>query len=615
MNAAGRQRFRIPTPIVAAVAATMVLWGTYLTTAALDLTFWDAPEFITAARTLGIPHPPGTPLWVLFGHVGWQLFDSVSPPRAVTLIAVTLAALTGGLGAWMASRWVGGRGAVVAAVAAGTMYTVWANATEAEVYAFAMFAGVAMLAAGEWAGRPDASDDQRARGRALIAFIAGLAVPLHLSTLVALPGAVAFAWNGPRPRWRDVAIWCALAALGLSAVAILPLLSVRGPELDSGHPVTLRTLIGVLRREQYAVASLWPRKAPLWLQLGNIFQWADWQVAFGAHPLPTPAWVRTSVSIVFGVLGLQGLRALRAHDARVARAMVLLLASTTFGVAVWLNLRAGPTFGVGVLPDGAPHEARERDYFFALGFWSWGLAAGIGAASLATALSLRMNNRLLRAFALAPMLIALVPLFANRAVVDRTRAPIATLPRTYARLLLDAVPAHGVLLAGGDNDTFLLWYLQQVEEYRPDVTVVTVPLLGATWYRDALVRRGLLPPRAAVRWPGLSAALQSIVIHATSAKREVRVSALLTRADRLLVAPTGAWRLEGLVYAPVAGAAGTTVLDPARLARAAEQVPPSALAPLPPGADPAADVTQALLRCTRVSSLADTLLVSGCNGL
>ena len=46
-----------------------------------------------------------------------------------------------------------------------------------------------------------------------------------------------------------------------------------------------------------------------------------------------------------------------------------------------------------------------------------------------------------------------MPLFANRAVVDRTRTPVATLPRTYGRLLLDAVPEHGELLAGGDAST------------------------------------------------------------------------------------------------------------------------------------------------------------------
>ncbi|MCA0375925.1 MAG: DUF2723 domain-containing protein [Gemmatimonadetes bacterium] len=591
-----------------------MLWGTYLTTAAPDLTFWDAPEFIAAARTLGIPHPPGTPLWVLLGHIGGQWFDALSPPRAVTMVALSVAALTGGLGASMAARWIGGRGAVVAAVAAGTMYTVWSNATEAEVYAFALFASVAMLAAGEWAGRADASDLQRARGRALVAFIAGLAVPLHLSVLVALPAAVAFAWRGAWPRAREVATWVALVALGLSAVAILPLLSAQDPAIDSGHPVTLRALIAVLRREQYVVAGLWPRMAPLWLQVGNVFQWADWQVAYGAHPFPTPALVRTPLSVAFGVLGVLGLRALGRHDARVSRAMLVLVVSALVGVAVWLNLRAGPSYGYGVLPDGAPHEARERDYFFALGFWAWGLLAGVGAAAIARDLAARVRLPALRVLAMAPLAVALVPLFANRAVADRTREPVATLPRTYARLLLDAVPMRGVLLAGGDNDTFPLWYLQQVEDYRPDVTVVTVPLLGAGWYRAWLIEQGLLPARVATAWPGRQAVLQSIVMHATRARREVRASALLPRAHRVESAPTEAWRLEGLVYAPEPGAPGSTRLDAVRQAQAAAQVPLGALAPLPPGADPAADVAQQLLRCASITNRADPLLVSGCGG-
>jgi predicted signal transduction protein with EAL and GGDEF domain len=52
-------------------------------------------------------------------------------------------------------------------------------------------------------------------------------------------------------------------------VAILPLLSAQSPQLDSGHPLTLDALLDVLLRRQYAVASLWPRMAPLWLQLGQ----------------------------------------------------------------------------------------------------------------------------------------------------------------------------------------------------------------------------------------------------------------------------------------------------------------------------------------------------------
>jgi hypothetical protein len=193
---------------------------------------------------------------------------------------------------------------------------------------------------------------------------------------------------------------------------------------------------------------------------------------------------------------------------------------------------------------------------------------------------------------------------------------MASLPRTYARLLLDAVPPGGVLIAGGDNDTFALWYLQQVEEYRSDVAVVTVPLLGAPWYRQELAKRRLLDSTMTGRWPGLDPVLLSVMRHANRARRPLRVSALVERTDRLRLSPASGWALQGLVYAPdsVAGAGGTT-LDLRRLRASREQLPMGALAPLPPHADPAAETAQQLLRCTMVSSLADSLLVSGCSGL
>jgi len=589
----------------------MVLFATYLGTAAPDLSFWDAAEFTAAAHTFGIPHPPGTPLWVAMGKLATLLFTGTSPARMVTVLAVWCAAMAGGLGAWLVSRWAGARAGVVSAVMAGTMYTVWSQATEAEVYAAALLLAVAMLVAGDVAGSAgDAAQHASAsRARGLLAFFVGLALPLHLSALVALPAAVALASSGARPTKRDLALWAGLCLLGLSAVAILPLRSLQNPAMDSGNPESWRALLAVLQREQYEVAGLLPRRAPLWLQIGNLGQWADWQVGFGLHPYTTAAWPRTLLTLTWLWLAALGLRSLWRQSRRVGRAMLLLVLSASLGVVVWLNLRAGPSFGVGVLPDGALHEARERDYFFVLAFWTWGLLAGVGLASMAAAL----GRRLPRPLALLPLTFALVPLLANRRVADRTREPVATLPRSYARLLLDAVPTNGVLFTAGDNDSFPLWYLQQVEDYRSDVSVVTVPLLGATWYREQLAARGLLDSAMVHTWPGLAPALQMVQHRAAARRRAVRVSTMLAAADRKRVAPSLGWRWEGLVWSPSDELeAGAMAIDYTRSRRAAEQMPRGVLAPLPSGSDPAARAVQGLLRC--LAEPPADLLVSDCSG-
>lgn len=601
----------MPPAFIAGGISAVIMFAAYLATAAPDLTFWDASELITAAHTLGIPHPPGTPLWVLLGNVAAKVFAAAGPARAVTLLSVCAGALTAGVGAAMTARWIGTRGAVAAAVSAGAMYSIWANATEAEVYAVSLFMSVVLLAVGEVAGREHIAEDTRARWRALIVFMAALAISVHLSVWVVLPAVVTLAWRGARPTYLDLMIWCALGALGLSAVAILPLLSSAQPALDTGHPVTLHAILDLLQRKQYAVAGLWPRSAPLWLQWGNVFEWADWQVAFGVHPIAPPSFARTFLTVAWMWFAVLGIRTLYRHDKRVGRAMLLLIVCGTIGVATWLNMKAGPSYGVGILPVGAPHEARERDYFFVLGFWGWGLVAGTGL----TTLSRSLLRRLPLALAILPLGLAAVPLVLNRSVVDRTRMPLATLPRTVARLLLDAVPLGGVLYTAGDNDTFPLWYLQQVEDFRPDVTVITIPLLGADWYRAQLHERNkLLEQGRASSWPGLDAVLQESVLAATAQQRAVRVSVLVSREDRNRLQPTTGWVLEGMVYAPDGAIApGAVGLNLRALTQTANQIPPSALMTLAPGSGGAASQMQALLRCAQVRELTDTLLVGTCN--
>ena len=73
-------------------------------------------------------------------------------------------------------------------------------------------------------------------------------------------------------------------------------------------------------------------------------------------------------------------------------------------------------------------------------------------------------------------------------------------PAGERKALLEATPRNGVLFVGGDNDSYPLWYAQEVRHIRPDVAVVTIPLLPTRWYREQVAHRfQLLPNRAVER--------------------------------------------------------------------------------------------------------------------
>ena len=571
--------------------AGAVLLVVYLATLAPDVTFWDAGEFIASARSLGIPHPPGTPLFVLLLAVWARLFAFLPYAVACNLFSAVCTATAAVLAAALVRggpRLERGRNdgwyVMGAILCAGGMSTVRLNATETEVYAASMALVGITLAVAERAGR-----SASARWRVLTAYLIVLAAPLHLSALVAAPVAVylaassddglidwqtAVALSGVTvaaigagraslvlglvgvamvvasapiagQMWRSIPrqtpgatrlIFVSLVAA--SAVLMLLVRAPHDPAINQGNPSTPAALFEVIARRQYDVPGLWPRSAPLWLQLANWFEYADWQVALSLGATAVVTVGRTAFTIVFVALGLIGASAQRGADPRRWRALLLLFACGSIGVALYLNMRASPSFGWGILPPNATREARERDYFFVLGFWAWGLWAGYGAVILAQRLRVRP---------VFGVFIAALPLALNWTAVTRRHQPEASLPRWLGQALLESSPQNAVLFVDGDNDTYPLWFLQQVDSLRRDVTVVTVPLLGAGWYGAELARRHhLLPDRERDLPAGVP--LPTVIANrARELGRPVVASVSLDEQTRNRVGR--AWRFSGLVYA------------------------------------------------------------------
>lgn len=129
-------------------------------------------------------------------------------------------------------------------------------------------------------------------------------------------------------------------------------------------------------------------------------------------------------------------------------------------------------------------QPRERDYAYAASFYAFAIWIGLGVMGLATLLQKKIKPA--AAIVLAGIAGAVVPsilLAENLDDHDRSgRMEAASVAKAY----LDSCEPNSILFTVGDNDTFPLWYMQEVENYRTDVRVCNLSLLGMDWYIDQM---------------------------------------------------------------------------------------------------------------------------------
>jgi hypothetical protein len=307
--------------------------------------------------------------------------------------------------------------------------------------------------------------------------------PLKLAAVLFL-GALGYAFLQAR-NW-DFAIAVLLVAIvGLSVYLFLPIRAAQFPPINEGEPTTLKALWDVLTRQQYGKPPVWERQATLWAQLGMWFQYFSWQ---WGHDFPGS--IQAGLAVLFGGLGVLGAVRHWLADRRRAIAMTVLVATFTLLLIFYLNFK----YGYSWQPEKQlPREVRERDYFFIASFALWGVWVGMGLATLmewiTEALEAREPDGARRWLLATPVLVlALIPLWGNHLTASRKGE---TLARDFAFDLLQSVEPYGVLVTAGDNDTFPLWYAQEVERVRQDVTVVNLSLANTDWYVRQLQRRPL----------------------------------------------------------------------------------------------------------------------------
>jgi len=135
-----------------------------------------------------------------------------------------------------------------------------------------------------------------------------------------------------------------------------------------------------------------------------------------------------------------------------------------------------------------PVEPRERDYTFVGSFYTFAIWIGLAVLPIIDYLSKLMNYKVAGAIATVASLVLVPSLMAKEEWNDHDRSGRYT-SRDYAMNYLESCDKNAVLFTNGDNDTYPLWYVQEVEGFRDDVRVINLQLLMTDWYIEQLRRK------------------------------------------------------------------------------------------------------------------------------
>ena len=576
----------------------LITFVIYFDTMAPTVSYWDCGEFIAVSHTLGVPHPPGSPFFLLLGRIFSMIpfnediafrVNIISP--IVSALAVMLLYLTI---VKIVTHWRGKvenltdvlivfGGASVGALTFAFTDSHWFNAVEAEVYAFStFFTAIVVWLILLWNEKADQSGHERYI--LIIAYMIGLATGLHLLNLLAIPFVTLIIYfRKYKLEWQSFGItvlitviiffvihngiikglpkmaagflgvggtvlvilsvfvlmvWAimnkqnllsiaatsvVLILIGYSTYTLIYIRSNQDPTIDENDPETVRAMISYLEREQYGSVGQFPRRFNGLRQMYEVAgpprgenrtytarqkaqyrktdldkQWAFfwdyqikkmynryflWQFAGrgpsteqGVTPMGANSredgvdWTQFVLPLAL-ILGLLGMVYHGSKDQRMSFSIMSLFLLTGYAVILYLN-QDDP-------------QPRERDYSYVGSFFAFSIWIGAGVAAVGEFIQSKISNKEISTrvisitLALSILFVPGVMLSVNYHSHDRSGNYVAW---DYSYNILQSVGPNGILFTNGDNDTFPLWYLQEVENVRKDVAVVNLSLLNTPWY-------------------------------------------------------------------------------------------------------------------------------------
>lgn len=479
-----------------AVGVAVLTLAVYITTLAPGLTFehhgTDGGDLIAAARTLGVPHPTGYPTYTLLAWLFSQPEVGTIAYR-VNLMSAVCAALTVGLLCRIVQFILPAEKYTLALSAAAALTLAfspmfWSQAVISEVYTLlTLFAATFLWLLLRW--KNDGSD----RLLLLAALILGLGLGNHLTLAFAAPAALVLLWPDRR-RWfrlRTLLPAAILFLAGLGIYAYLPLAATRHPPVNWGNPQTWERFLWVVTAKQYQQFAFGlsleeiPSRLSFWAwQLGNQFGWWGLIIALaGAWWW----WQRDRRFVLFVLTWIVPLVIYAffydTGDSYIYLLPALLLLALWWGEGARYLLYLVQRLALRAKSPKPSHRSRPNH--------------GTGS-----------RNRIWVQVTLA--IIVLLPFFSLALRWQSTDLSDDWFAHAYIHQTLEGIEPGGLVVVRGDRATFALWYAVYAEKQRPDVALVSGPMLAYYWYRDHIRH---LYPHLAVPKPTASDVTIDDVVH------------------------------------------------------------------------------------------------------
>ena len=148
-----------------------------------------------------------------------------------------------------------------------------------------------------------------------------------------------------------------------------------------------------------------------------------------------------------------------------------------------------------------PFQPRERDYAYVGSFYAFAIWIGLGVMAVAEFINKLLKNKTVSASAATLLCLSVPAILASGNWDDHDRSNRYTC-RDFGYNYLISLAPNAIVFSNGDNDTFPLWYLQEVEQERTDVRVCNLSYLQTDWYIDQMKREAYDSKPLPISWTG-----------------------------------------------------------------------------------------------------------------